>query len=66
MNKNPSYTGRSAVQNAIPLQMQLRKFMKGQERINKDTYTKLKMMDSVMERMDIKMTELECIDQWMI
>ncbi|WVZ63493.1 hypothetical protein U9M48_013120 [Paspalum notatum var. saurae] len=57
------FTARSAIQNAIPLRIQLKDFMEEQAKINKDTHSKFKDMDKVLENIDGKITTVGSSNQ---
>ena len=42
----------------MPLRIQLKEFMEEQGKINKDTVTKFKAMDKILENIDGKVTEV--------
>ena len=42
----------------MPLRIQLKKFMEELGKINKDTITKFKAMDKILENIDGKVTEV--------
>ncbi|WVZ71202.1 hypothetical protein U9M48_019817 [Paspalum notatum var. saurae] len=56
----------SAIQNAIPLRIQLKDFMEEQANINKDTHSKFKAMDKVLENIDGKITTVGSSDQQLV
>ncbi|WVZ58290.1 hypothetical protein U9M48_008573 [Paspalum notatum var. saurae] len=57
------FTAGSAIQNAIPLRIQLKNFMEEQAKINKDTHSKFKAMDKVLENIDGKITTVGSSNQ---
>lgn len=59
----PQFTAGSAIQNAIPLRIQLKDFMEEQAKINKDTHSKFKAMDKVLENIDGKITTVGSSNQ---
>jgi hypothetical protein len=54
----PQFNASSSIPNSIPLRIQLNEFMDGQAKINKDTVTKFKAIDKVLENIDSKVTEV--------
>jgi hypothetical protein len=54
----PQFNASSSILNSVPLRMQLKDFMDEQAKINKDTVTKLKAIDKVLENIDSKVTEV--------
>jgi hypothetical protein len=54
----PQFNARSSIPNLVPLRMQLKDFMDEQAKINKDTVTKFKAIDKVLENIDSKVTEV--------
>jgi hypothetical protein len=48
----------SSILNSVPLRIQLKDFMEKQAMINKDTITKFKAIDKVLENIDRKVTEV--------
>jgi hypothetical protein len=54
----PQFNASSSIPNLVPLRMQLKDFMDEQVKINKDTVTKLKAIDKVLENVDSKVTEV--------
>ena len=54
----PQFNASSSIQNSVPLHIQLKEFMEEQGKINKDTVTKFKAMDKVLENIDGKVTEV--------
>ena len=60
------FTIGSAIQNAIPLRIQLKDFMEEQAKINKDTHSKFKAMDKVLENIDGKITTVGSSDQQLV
>jgi hypothetical protein len=54
----PQFNAISAILNSVPLRIQLKDFMDEQAKINKDTITKFKTIDNVLENIDSKVTEV--------
>jgi hypothetical protein len=54
----PQFNARSSIPNSVPLRLQLKDYMDEQAKINKDTVTKFKAIDKVLENIDSKVTEL--------
>jgi hypothetical protein len=54
----PQFNARSSIPNSVPLRIQLKNFMDEQAKINKDTITKFKAIDKVLENIDSKVTEV--------
>jgi hypothetical protein len=54
----PQFNASSSIQNSVPLHIQLKEFMDEQAKINKDTVTKFKTIDKVLENIDSKVTEV--------
>jgi chromosome segregation ATPase len=54
----PQFNASSSIPNSVPLDMQLKEFMDEQAKINKDTVTKFKTIDKVLENIDSKVTEV--------
>jgi hypothetical protein len=54
----PQFNARSSIPNSVPLHIQLKEFMDEQAKINKDTVTKFKTIDKVLENIDSKVTEV--------
>ena len=54
----PQFNASSSIQNSVPLRIQLKEFMEEQGKINKDTVTKFKAMDKILENIDGKVTEV--------
>jgi hypothetical protein len=54
----PQFNASSSIPNAVPLRIQLKEFMNEQAKINKDTVTKFKTIDKVLENIDSKVTEV--------
>jgi ribosomal protein L32 len=54
----PQFNASSFILNSVPLRIQLKDFMDGQAKINKDTVTKFKAMDKVLVNIDSKVTEV--------
>jgi hypothetical protein len=50
----PQFNASSSIPNSIPLRIQLKDFMDEQAKINKDTVTKFKAIDKVLESIDSK------------
>jgi hypothetical protein len=54
----PQFNASSSIPNSVPLRIQLKGFMDEQAKINKDTVTKFKATDKVLENIDSKVTEV--------
>jgi hypothetical protein len=54
----PQFNASSSIPNSVPLRIQLKDFMDEQAKINKDTITKFKAIDKVLENIDSKVTEV--------
>jgi hypothetical protein len=54
----PQFNASSSIPNLVPLRIQLKEFMDKQAKTNKDTVTKLKAIDNVLENIDNKVTEV--------
>jgi hypothetical protein len=54
----PQFNASSYILNSVPLRIQLKDFMDEQAKINKDTVTKFKAIDKVLENIDSKVTEV--------
>jgi hypothetical protein len=54
----PQFNASSSIPNSVPLHIQLKEFMDEQAKINKDTVTKFKTIDKVLENIDSKVTEV--------
>jgi hypothetical protein len=54
----PQFNASSSILNMVPLRMQLTDFMDEQAKINKDTVTKFKAIDKVLENIDSKVIEV--------
>jgi hypothetical protein len=54
----PQINASSSIPNSVPLRIQLKDFMDRQAKINKDTVTKFKAIDKVLENIDSKVTEV--------
>jgi hypothetical protein len=54
----PQLNASSSILNSVPLRIQLKEFMDEQAKINKDTVTKFKTIDKVLENIDSKVTEI--------
>jgi hypothetical protein len=52
------FNASSSIPNSVPLCIQLKDFMDEQAKINKDTVTKFKAIDKVLENIDSKVTEV--------
>jgi chromosome segregation ATPase len=52
------FNASSSIPNLVPLRIQLKDFMDEQAKINKDTVTKFKAIDKVLENIDSKVTEV--------
>jgi hypothetical protein len=58
MQGRPQFNASSSIPNSVPLRIQLKDFMDEQAKINKDTVTKLKAIDKVLENIDRKVMEV--------
>jgi hypothetical protein len=54
----PQFNASSSIPNSVPLRIQLKDIMDEQAKINKDTVTKFKAIDKVLENIDSKVTEV--------
>jgi hypothetical protein len=54
----PQFSASSSISNSVPLRIQLKDFMDEQAKINKDTVTKFKTIDKVLENIDSKVAEV--------
>jgi hypothetical protein len=54
----PQFNASSSIPNSVPLRIQLKDFMDEEAKINKDTVTKFKAIDKVLENIDNKVTEV--------
>jgi hypothetical protein len=54
----PEFNASSSISNSVPLRIQLKDFMDEQAKINKDTVTKFKVIDKVLENIDSKVAEV--------
>jgi hypothetical protein len=54
----PQFNANSSILNSVPLHIQLKEFMDEQAKINKDTVTKFKTIDKVLENIDSKVMEV--------
>jgi hypothetical protein len=54
----PQFNASSSILNSVPLRIQLKEFMDKQAKIKKDTVTKFKAIDKVLENIDNKVTEV--------
>jgi hypothetical protein len=54
----PQFNASSSILNSVPLRIQLKDFMDEQAKISKDTVTKFKAIDKVLENIDSKVTEV--------
>jgi hypothetical protein len=54
----PQFNASSSIPNSVPLCIQLKNFMDEQAKIDKDTVTKFKAIDKVLENIDSKVTEV--------
>jgi hypothetical protein len=54
----PQFNARSSIPNSVPLRIQLKDFMDEQAKINKDTITKFKAINKVLENIDSKVMEV--------
>jgi ribosomal protein L32 len=52
------FNASSSIPNSVPLRIQLKDFMDEQAKINKDTVTKFKTIDKVLENINSKVTEV--------
>jgi hypothetical protein len=52
----PQFNASSSIPNSVPIRIQLKDFMDEQAKINKDTVTKFKAIDKVLENIDSKVT----------
>jgi hypothetical protein len=55
----PQFNASSSIPNSVPLHMQLKEFMDEQAKINKNTVTKFKAIDKVLENIDSKVMRSE-------
>jgi hypothetical protein len=55
----PQFNASSSIPNPVPLHIQLQYFMDEQAKINKNTVTKFKTIDKVLENIDTKVTKVE-------
>jgi hypothetical protein len=53
----PQFNASPSIPNSVPLRTQLKEFMDEQAKINKDTVTKFKAIDKVLENIDNKVME---------
>jgi hypothetical protein len=53
----PQFNASSSIPNSVPLRIQLKEFMDEQAKINKDTVTKFKTIDKVLENIHSKVME---------
>jgi hypothetical protein len=53
----PQFNASSSIPNSVPLRIKLKDFMDEQAKINKDTVTKFKAIDKVLENIDSNVTE---------
>jgi hypothetical protein len=56
----PQFNASSSILNSVLLRIQLKDFMDEKAKINKDTVTKFKAIDKVLENIDSKVTEIGC------
>jgi hypothetical protein len=56
----PQFNASSSIPNSVSLHIQLKDFMDEQAKINKDTFTKFKAIDKVLENIDSKVMEVGC------
>jgi hypothetical protein len=54
----PQFNPSSSIPNSVPLRIQLKDFIDEQAKINKDTVTKFKAIDKVLENIDSKVTKV--------
>jgi hypothetical protein len=54
----PQFNASSSIPNSVPLRIQFKDFMDEQAKINKDTVTKFKAINKVLENIDSKVTEV--------
>jgi hypothetical protein len=54
----PQFNASSSIPNSVPLRIQFKESMDEQAKINKDTVTKFKIIDKVLENIDSKVTEV--------
>jgi hypothetical protein len=54
----PQFNASSSIPNSVPLRKQFKEYMDEQAKINKDTVTKFKAIDKVLENIDSKVTEV--------
>jgi hypothetical protein len=54
----PQFNASSSIRNSVPLRIQLKDLMYEQAKINKDTVTKFKAIDKVLENIDSKVIEV--------
>jgi hypothetical protein len=54
----PQFNASSSILNSVPFHIQLKDFMDKQAKIHKDTITKFKAIDKVLENIDSKVTEV--------
>jgi hypothetical protein len=54
----PQFNASSSIPNVVPLRIQLKEFMDEQAKINKDTVTKFKTIDKVLENIDSTVTKV--------
>jgi hypothetical protein len=54
----PQFNASSSISNSVPLRIQLKEFMDEQAKINKDSVTKFKTIDKVLENIYRKVTEV--------
>jgi hypothetical protein len=54
----PQFNASSSIPNSVLLRIQLKEFVDEQAKINKDTVTKFKAIDKVLENIDSKVTEV--------
>jgi hypothetical protein len=55
----PQFNASSTIPNSVLLRIQLKNFMDEKDKINKDTVTKFKAIDKVLENIDSKVMEVE-------
>jgi hypothetical protein len=54
----PQFNASSSISNSVLVRIQLKDFMDEQAKINKETVTKFKAIDKVLENIDSKVTEV--------
>jgi hypothetical protein len=56
----PQFNASSPIPNSVLLLIQLKDFMDKQAKINKDTVTKFKAIDKVLENIDMEAPTIKC------